>query len=225
MKWDTDLSGHFTVLFVNKQTTEVTCITALMSFIPVYSYSDTSSTVLSTHVDAIAKVTKQNNNLDEVSLVDFILDGVVTYQYTVYLNVFQVTPASEHSILKDSTELNSSEYWLPIEENRYKSINEAAYDLRNSLQKYIDKITCETNNIAQFISGGEDSRTLSGLLKKIPRNAYIFLDQMNREGSIAKKVANKYNATFKLDIRSKLHYLYILPSCSELVGTGSQYHH
>src|SRR5690625_3696764 len=51
MKWDTDLSGHFTVLFVNKQTSEVTCITDLMSFIPVYSYRDTSSTVLSTHVE------------------------------------------------------------------------------------------------------------------------------------------------------------------------------
>lgn len=225
ISWDNDLNGPFVVLIVNKQTSEVSCITDLMSFIPVFSYEAPSNMTLSTHVDVLAKNTEQSNNLDEVSIADFILHGIVTYPYTTYTNIFQVAPASEHSILRKSTELNSTSYWLPLEENGYKSINEAAHDLRNSLQSYINKITSETTNIAQFISGGEDSRTLSGLLKNYPRDAYIFLDQMNREGNIAEKVAKKYGATFKLATRSKLHYLDILPSCSDLVGSGSQYHH
>src|SRR5699024_8963541 len=46
-----------------------------------------------------------------------------------------------------------------------------------------------------------------------------------REGETAQKVASIYGANFKLATRDKLHYLNILPYCSELVGSGSQYHH
>src|SRR5699024_2226013 len=83
----------------------------------------------------------------------------------------------------------------------------------------------ETTNIAQFISGGEDSRTLSALLENIPRDSYIYLDSMNREGKLAKKIASKYNAKFNLSTREQMHYLHILEDCSDLIGTGAEYHH
>lgn len=225
IKWDSDLSGPFAMLIVNKQNGYVTCITDLMSFIPVYSYQSTNSMALSTHVDVLAKVSKSKEKFDKISILDFILYGVVTYPYTMYTDIFQIQPASEHKIKNNVFELKSTCYWLPIEFNKYNSINEAADHLRNSLHVFINKITRETTNIAQFISAGEDSRTLSGLLQNSPRNAYVFLDNMNREGNIAKRVAHKYNATFKLATRDQLHYLDILPSCSDLVGSGSQYHH
>src|SRR5699024_3472396 len=70
---------------------------------------------------------------------------------------------------------------------------------------------------------GEDSRVISGLLKDIPRNSYIYLDQMNREGKIAQKIAEKYNSKLQLRTREKLHYLKILPECIQLLGTTSEY--
>src|SRR5699024_9760420 len=90
MSWDNDLSGPFVVLIINKQTSEITCITDLMSFIPVYLYQSTNNTVLATHVDVLARITEEDDNLDEVSIVDFILHGVVTYPHTTYTNVFQI---------------------------------------------------------------------------------------------------------------------------------------
>ncbi len=225
MNWDEDLNGPFTILIINKETKEVTCITDLMSFIPVYSFINSKEVLLATHVDVVARITKQNKKIDKVSLADFILNGVVTFPYTRYTHIFQVEPASVHTIESETTKLKSSNYWLPIEEKKYKSINEASNMVRKSLQLFIKKVTTETTNIAQFISGGEDSRMLSGLLKDFPRDAYIFLDGMNREGLIAKKVANIYGGNLKLSTRHKMHYLNILPSCSDLVGSGSQYHH
>src|SRR5699024_7696890 len=213
------------VLIVDKQHRKAICVTDLMSFIPVYSYANKENIVISTHVDTLASTTQQTSNVDKVSVVDFVLHGFVTYPYTIYENLFQIPPASEHTIVKETTNLKSVYYWLPKELNKYNSIKHAAVDLRNSLHNYIDKITTETSNIAQFVSGGEDSRTLSGLLKDFPRDAYIFLDHMNREEKIAKEVADRYGANFKLATRNKLHYLNILPSCSDLVGSGSQYHH
>src|SRR5690554_1320750 len=63
------------------------------------------------------------------------------------------------------------------------------------------------------------------LPKHLKRDAYIFLDEMNREGRVAKKVAEAYEAKFKPDYRSKTHYLDMLPEASDLVGSGHQYVH
>src|SRR5699024_4125020 len=225
MKWDKDLNGPFVVLIVNKKTSEITCITDLMSFIPVYSFKLSKEFMLSTHVDALAKISAQHDKFDEISEVDFILHGIVTYPYTLYKSIFQVAPASEHKNLNDSNGLKSNNYWIPKESREYSSINKTAIQLRKGIKDYINKITSNTSNIAQFISGGEDSRALSALLQNRSRGAYMFLDRMNREGETAQKVADVYGANFKLAIRDKLHYLNILPSCSDLVGSGSQYHH
>lgn len=224
--WHNDLSGPFVILIINKMTSKVTCITDLMSFIPVYySLGENNGICISTHIDVLAEITNHSEMIDPVSKVDFILHGVVTFPYTSYRNIFQADPASEHIVIQGLDDVSSTNYWLPMEQYEYKSINKAAQELRNSLQGYINRITEETTNIAQFISGGEDSRTLSAFLQEHTRNAYIFLDQMNREGKIAKKATEIYGAKFKLAKRSKLHYLNILPSCSDLVGSGSQYNH
>src|SRR5690606_31578650 len=96
---------------------------------------------------------------------------------------------------------------------------------RIGLYRYVKSITNEVNDIAQFISVGEDSRVLTGLLQLNSRDAFIFLDKMNREGKLAEKAAHAYEANFKMATRTKTHYLKILPHCSDLVGSGSQYHH
>src|SRR5690625_2792859 len=86
MKWDEDLSGPFTILIINKKTSNFICITDLMSFIPVYSFNNSKELVLSTHVDALAKLTEKTDNIDKVSVTDFILHGIIYYQFTYYKN-------------------------------------------------------------------------------------------------------------------------------------------
>lgn len=226
MNWDEDLSGPFAVLLINKDTADVECITDLMSFIPIYSYQGSDNVMLSSHVDALAKASNEEENIDVVSEVDFILHGIVTYPYTCYKTIRQIAPASKHLISGKGFQLLSNSYWLPEEKNNYHSINQAAKDLRQGLQQYVNKITSELDHVAHFISGGEDSRTLAGLLpKESKRDAFIFLDQMNREGIVAKKAAKAYGSNFNISTRNQLHYLDILPTCADLVGKGSQYTH
>lgn len=224
IKWDEDLSGPFVVLILNKNTGTIICFTDLMSFIPVYTFRSSNDFILSTHVDILAIISNQYE-IDEVSQIDFILHGVVTYPYTTYKNILQIAPATEHKILSKSNDLISNSYWKPDDKIKYTSINHTAIQLRESIQEYINKIISKSENFAQFISGGEDSRTLSAMLQNQRRDAFIFLDKMNREGETAKKIASIYGAKFKLATRDRLHYLNILPSCSDLVGSGAQYHH
>ncbi|MBU9723088.1 MULTISPECIES: hypothetical protein [Bacillaceae] len=227
IRWDEDLSGPFNILIINKVTEEIICVTDLMSFIPVFIYQDDiGNSMLSTHVDALAKTSRQIDRIDIVSQIDFILHGVVTFPYTTYTNLRQLFPASEHKILSKLKNIQSSAYWLPSDNVRYKSINKAAQDLRQGLQNYTEAVVKDMPHIAQFISGGEDSRFLSAILPQDRiRDSFVFLDFMNREGKVAQKAAEAYGANFNIATRSKAHYIEILPKCTELVGSGFQYHH
>src|SRR5690554_1185690 len=230
--WSEDLSGPFVILVVDKATSQVECITDLMMFIPVYQCQSTASVFWGTHVDAVALASGNQSAFDEASLVDFILHHAVTYPYTAYKALKQCQPASIHRLEKqacgDSKLFEPEPYWQPTESNSnsFQSLSEAASYLRNGVQGYIDRVTGSLDHVAQFISAGEDSRSLAGMLPKhLKRDVYIFLDEMNREGRLAKLVADAYEANFKPDYRSKTHYLDILPEASDLVGSGHQYVH
>ena len=225
IQWDEDLSGPFTILLINKLTGKVTTVSDLMSFIPIYTCQKDNSLYLGTHVDSLAKSADEAGNFDQVSLADFVLNDVVTYPYTVYKNLRHSPPASLVTY-QEVTQEKVECYWVPTEENPYRNVNDAAIALRSGIQGYVDRVTDKMTDIAQFISAGEDSRALSGLLPKtIKRDAYIFLDHMNREGEIARKVASIYGANFHAGFRKKTHYLDILPGASKLVGSGHQYTH
>src|SRR5699024_9168676 len=226
IQWDEDLSGPFVILIINKKTSDAFSVTDIMSFIPVYKHQTATNLMLSTHVDMLAYASDTQNEIDVVSEVDFILNGVVTYPYTTYSSIRQIQPATEHVMSKASFVLQSKRYWVPEEKYNYKTINEASNALRISLQNYVNSITKHADNVAQFISGGEDSRVLSALLaKENMQEAFVFLDKMNREGKVAKKTADVYGAKFNMLIRNKLHYLNILPPCTDLIGSGSEYKH
>ncbi|MGM1051920.1 MAG: asparagine synthase-related protein [Pseudomonadota bacterium] len=231
--WSEDLSGPFVILVIDKPESRVECITDLMMFIPVYQCLGVGSIFWGTHIDALAQACEKQDDFDEVSLVDFVLHHAVTYPYTAYEKIYQCQPASVHRWIHhqnnsdNAPELKNPEaYWRPLEHNPYSNLDEAARTLRDGVQGYIDRITSPLQHVAQFISAGEDSRALAGMLpQRLKRDAYIFLDFMNREGRIAKKVAHAYEIRFKPDYRSKNHYLDILPEASSLLGSGHQYLH
>lgn len=224
MQWDEDLSGPFTVLLIDKKDVSLQVVTDLMGFIPVYKYQENNQLYLATHIDALATTCGHEDDFDQASLVDFILNDVITYPYTAYKNTWQLPPGSIVS-LTPTTE-TAAHYWQPTEENSFTDINHAAKTLREGIEGYVNRVTVKMDEVAQFISAGEDSRSLSGLLpKKLKRDAFIFLDNMNREGRIAKKVAEIYGANFYAGYRKETHYLDILEEGSKLVGTGHQYTH
>ena len=221
--WDEDLSGPFSVILVDKFLKNVEVVTDLMSFIPVYRYEHGSQYNLGTHVDCVAKISNETFENDEVSLADFILNSAITFPYTPYSNIFQLEPASEFTF---GNSKQQNYYWLPKEVNPYGSISEAAKDLRDGISSYVERITFSMDTVAQFVSGGEDSRALCGLIpNRLKKVGYTFLDQMNREGEIAQKVANTYNIEMNIGYRKDTHYLDILEEATTLVGSGEQYFH
>ncbi|MFW6016049.1 MAG: hypothetical protein ACOCRK_06390 [bacterium] len=227
IEWDKDFSGPFVLGILNKKNTSLKIITDILSYIPVYEFKNKSEIAIGSHVDILAKLTNIINEKDMVSIADFILHGSVTFPFTIYKPIKQLYPASLHQWdLFNSVKYTSKYYWQPIEKREYKNISEASEVLRNSLKQYITLVTDNMKNVASFISGGEDSRTVLALLpERLEKDTFIFLDCMNREGIVAKKAALSYNANFYFKKRSQLHYIKILEDCSVLAGNGSEYIH
>lgn len=164
--WDEDLSGPFAVFVVDKFANHITYVTDMMLFIPIYCYREDNKLFLGTHIDTLAKTAGRTDNVDTASLADFVLNGAVTYPYTVYKDIYLALPGSITIETADRV-LTTETYWVPEETNPYKNINEAATALREGLKKHVDRITENMKEVAQFLSGGEDSRTLLGLYLQI----------------------------------------------------------
>lgn len=227
IRWDEDLSGPFVWLKLDKKKRQLEVVTDLMSFIPVYQSGQSHTKVIGTHVDMVARVAECEDVQDPVSLADFVLHSVVTYPHTLYPGIKQISPASlHHWALADGVTYQTQAYWLPRAESRYQSLDEAADDLRAGMQSYVNAVCEEMDRVAIFLSGGEDSRTVLGMVPRTcERDAVIFLDVMNREGRVAQAAARAYGAHFKMYPRGKLWYFDMLPACSDLVGRSAQYKH
>ncbi len=166
---------------------------------------------------------------DTVSIADFLMNHAVTWPYTFYEQVRQLHPAASHRYeIADGAARQSGEeiYWLPEQSNRYADIREAARVLRQGVARDVARITEGMDEVAQFISGGTDSRVVAGMLPAgLKRDGFVFLDRMNREGRIAARAARCYGLNFLPKYRSKTHYLDILPEASDLIGSGRQHIH
>lgn len=229
MRWDEDVSGPFVALAIDKLKGDVTCVTDLMLFIPAYQCAQSGAVLLGTHVDALARAAGQSDEIDFVSLADFIVHGLVTYPFTAYRSVRQLHPAAVHryASLAGGPQTSSPHvYWAPEENCPYAGLEKASRELRESLRGYIGRVTEGMTGVAQFLSAGEDSRFIAGLLPgRLVRDGYIFLDSMNHEGRVAKRAAQAYGVTLHAAFRGKAHYIDMLSEASDLVGSGYRYIH
>lgn len=223
-KWDKDLSGPFVLLQIDKRSGDVAVVTDMLSLIPVFEFRD-SGVAIGTHVDSLARAKSQAYDYDSVSIADFIANGVVTYPYTFYKSIRQLRPGSTHSYSgSDHARVSRASYWSPIEKDAFLDIDDAADCLRDSLRSYVESVTSDLSRVALFLSGGEDSRTIAALLQnRSERDAFIFLDRMNREGKIAQKAARVYCTSFATAFRKPGRYVDVLPGSARLVGSGVQY--
>jgi len=225
--WSIDLNGPFAIILIDKSSGEVTTITDLLSFIPLFKTSSNKQLIIGSHADIVAKCAGETNSVDAISVADFIINGVVTFPHTFYTAIEQISPASEINHTRwRLNQLSPPRYWTPHETYTFKNKRDAAINLRESLVKYLADLTSDMSKVAILLSGGEDSRAvLSMLPRHIERNSFVFADSFNIEARIAKMVAKIDGCSFSFTRRSKGHYLKHFPNTSWLSGSGGQFHH
>lgn len=230
MQWDEDLSGPFVILIVDKTLGSCTVVTDLLACIPLYRLERDEAVYLGTHIDSLARAARLEGQFDLVSLADFVIYDHVTFPYTVYTGVRQCRPATVHKFENSGNRgaivAIEENYWLPREGTQFSNIDEAAHFLREGVQDFVRRTTEGMNKVAHFLSAGEDSRVVAGLMpERLKRHAFTFLDTVNREGRLARKVAKAHGCELHIALRTPNYYLDILPDAATLIGNGHQYEH
>lgn len=206
--------------------------------------------------DALARMVEHGETLDrwafidEPAFADFCLHGAVCYPFTLYKGLFQLPPAHELRFSGENPEnLGSSanqtaqqigfeshgrSYWLPKRTMKFNDIDAASRYVRTGVEAYIQAVLDGVadsegrRDIAQFISAGEDSRVIAGLLRarvNDPIEAQVYTDSYNKELKIAERAAGYYDLKFHPVIRDPNHYFAIMPQATRLTGSQFQYHH
>lgn len=227
-EWPLSFSGPFAAFILEKSKCKVAWLTDPMGFVALYEAAAMEDLVVGSHVDAVAHAAFIAPVPDIVSAVDFILHGVVTHPFTFFEGVRPSQPAQLATLTLSAGsnlgQIARHTYWIPTEENSYRTIRDAAEELRAGVTRYINEAVDGSNRVACFLSAGEDSRVVASLVDedKTP-DAYIFLDSLNREGRISQEVARKLDLNLKILKRSSDHYLVNAEGMASLVGSGHQF--
>lgn len=228
IQWDDDLVGHFLVLCIDKLNNTAEIVTDINSFVPCYIGNPPSAnqhgTVVGSHADAVALACGCGQDLDPVSIVDFLAYKTVTYPYTMYHGVRQLAPASVIRLGGDSRTVNT--YWAPGEIEYQGSISDAACELRDIITKNVARMCAGQKDVGLLMSAGEDSRAVASLIPKDTKaHAVTFTDSYNREARIARRVCERLGVNWTSALRSGTHYLDYAPQSIKLSESHNLFFH
>ena len=226
MVWDTDLSGPYVILYLNKVNGDLRIVSDMMSFIPCYHNPKNNDLILGTNIDIVSKI--NDNSFDTTSIAEFILSEIITFPYTAYKEIKQLNPGSiYHWNLELSNTLKEYRiYWQPYEPSSPEKIDYLSKKLKDGFEAYFHNFKQPNLKIGAFLSGGTDSRIIvSKLSEYLPIDTFIFVDNHNRESLVADKIADEIGTEHKLIQRSSNYYLDILKPACDLIGITSEYVH
>jgi len=224
MVWHEDLDGPFVIMLFDVDSGAFEVITDMLSFIPIFHKNTNSNIILSTHIDSIDFL--EPSKVDQVSVADYIINNVVTFPFTIFEGVNQIFPASSHkwSFLEKSKIKHSYiTYWLPKE---YVASDECNVEfLANRLQKglknYMNKILEAEPKLGILMSGGEDSRTVAGMIpEKHSKDGFIYCETINNEVKITEEIAKRYSINLNVGHMSKNNFVDNMEQFCDLVGVG-----
>ena len=154
-KWGDLLTGAFLLVIVNQKTSTCHIIVDLGNAYHLFSNNlSENEIVLSTDIDLLAIDTGKNNDLDFVSITEYLINLSITYPYTFYNGLSEVPFASCITVHFGSTVLKVmvQPYWFPKcnKEEVSDDIEGLAIQLRSGLSSEIETILSDKKNIGSI---------------------------------------------------------------------------
>lgn len=227
--WSEELVGQFAVLIIDKTAGSAVTVTDPVGFVPLYysgSKNGSAVTIVGSHVDVVAEACGRAEDLDAVSIADFLTHGVATHPYTRYHGVKQLPAAAVSRFGSGESEPQVECYWQPEEEALYKSLPEAAEALRATLLHNMRIMRAQAEHLGYFLSGGEDSRLVGTLIGSWnPQAAYTIATEDTNELEIARRVAVEQKIQHRVAQHKAADGISMLPLVLPLTSSHNHYTH
>ncbi|KKU13518.1 MAG: Asparagine synthase [Parcubacteria group bacterium GW2011_GWC2_45_7] len=229
-KWGNYLAGNFFIIVKDDANSQCHIITDLGNSFHLYQsrFIDGSGIAFSTDVDRLALITGRNDDVDYTSIAEYMINVSMTYPYTAYLGIKEVSYASCIRITHDREVFASEfQYWQPSCRNNEGSsdIQGLSQELRKGILNASEGILDGKKNVGLFLSGGIDSRALAGLMAhfEIKGKGITVTDVENTESGIAREVAKVNGLEHELFLRDPEYYPHVVGSYIGLEGPHSTF--
>ena len=160
------LNGFFNLIIICNKTKEINIYNDRVGAIGLYYHSSSNEIIIS---DEIKQLTSITNEIDEISMMEMLRFRFTSGKYTIYKNIFKISPASNLTIsLKSNLKLNISRYWdysFNIKNKPLEQVEKEGYDILMSVTKRYNN-NFGNKPLGLFLSGGFDSRAILGLMMK-----------------------------------------------------------
>jgi asparagine synthetase B (glutamine-hydrolysing) len=190
------LNGAFAILLADQRGPSI--ITDPLGSVQVYVGRNRLGivTALGTHPDLVARMADEQDEIDPVSIFEFLNAGTPCFPHTMHARVRELAPGRLHVVAQGENgqpELKDVTWWpFPEERQDLRDEKELAAELERAFLAAV-RDRCGSGTVGVTLSGGLDSRlVMAAIPKSTPCIGFTFLDVMNREARIARQVARCY---------------------------------
>src|SRR5579885_112022 len=209
----------------------VCVITDPMSAVQVYvaRMPDDRIVALGTHPDLVALAGGKTNVIDPVSVAEFINTGTSCWPRTIYRNVTELQGGKIFLVEMhpDGQRKETSQpYWSPpVEESEESRFDELVHEFNRAWRSAVEE-RCVGNVVGVQLSGGLDSRLV---MAAIPQSreciGLTYCDEINREASLARRVARVYGRKWQPLFRSVEYLAQTAKDAIRFTGCEGEWHH
>jgi hypothetical protein len=190
------LNGAFAMVIADRQGLSI--ITSPLDFTPVFVGAGEGGepVAFGTHPDVVAGLAGALDQVDPVSIGEFLNAGTPTFPHTLYQRVRQLRGGSVCCLEWQANRfaaVREHAYWSAPQEIRAGySEKELGEELRHAFLSAV-RNRCRGKKAAVLLSGGLDSRfIMASVPTEVECVGLTFCDRLNREACTARRVAQCY---------------------------------
>ncbi len=181
------LRGAFSLCIIDKKNHKIIVVTDRFGLKPVYYYSDSKYIIFGSRIKEILSSPQLKcQEIDYEAVVDYINLSAIPTPKTIYKNIRKLPPGHFLVIDKKNMTPHISKYY-DIEYTETKSgeeyfLNKLPLSIENSVKTIIEHELSRGSKIGTFLSGGIDSSTITGMIKKLSGQVKSFSIGFDEEG-------------------------------------------
>ncbi|MEM8497277.1 MAG: asparagine synthase C-terminal domain-containing protein [Pseudomonadota bacterium] len=165
-------AGNFLTATYDRATNELTLCTDYLRSFPVYYAESAGGLTCSSDCRLLAKFLKLTD-VDDLAVYHYLNFSYVPTPHTIYKNIRKLPPASVLRFNASQGAL-TVRHWRPkYTESLGMDEHEAEIALRTHIVEAIENLRPNGHNWGSFLSGGNDSSTVSAVLSAQDRNATV----------------------------------------------------
>jgi asparagine synthase (glutamine-hydrolysing) len=173
------LEGLFSIAIVDKKHHKLIIATDRFGTKPLYYFTDMRNFIFGSRIRDIRSITKTDiSKIDYESLIDYINLSAIPSPKTIYKAIKKLPPGHYLSLKRDKLKPHISQYYdVNYSEEKHSEnyfLSNIPHYIEESVKSIVDYEVSHGRSIGAFLSGGTDSSTVAGMIKKLAGDVKTF---------------------------------------------------